>query len=116
VSRLFSALSAKIFVGVSLALLAFNIWTQLQLSGARSALKFQTDRAAALLKDKQLCEASIVSWQTIAAERQKRADDALATARQKSVIHTQTASTILKEVPVSDDQCVAAADLLKRYQ
>ena len=113
---LFSALSAKIFGGLAIALLALNVWTQLQLNGARDALKHEVTQHALTRKDKQLCEASIVSWKSIADARKVAADAALAAAQKQSVVHTERATTILKELPATADQCAATLELLRKYQ
>lgn len=113
---LFSAVSAKIFGGLSIALLAFSVWTQLQLMGARKALQHEVQQHALTTKDKQLCEASIAGWKSTAEARQQAADAALEAARKDTVIHTERASTILKEVPATSNECAATLELLRKYQ
>lgn len=115
-SSLFSAISAKIFGGLFLAALAFSVWTQLQLNGARDANTLLTAQLGKALADKALCSLSVETQKQLADARKREADAAMVAANKQTVVRTERANTILKEVPTADDQCVAALDLLRRYQ
>lgn len=60
------------------------------------------------------CSAATEKMQAAAAEAAARAKDALAAAARVRVARDQKAQVILQTVPVSDDQCVAVADLNRR--
>jgi len=114
-TNIFSAISAKIFAGLAVALLVYSGWTQLQLWGARSALKDATIQIVQLEADKRLANAQIENWKRAADERKANADKALEAAQNQTVIHTERSNTIMRESPVGE-QCAATLRLLEAYQ
>lgn len=114
---LFTGLSAKIFGGVAVASLAFNVWQGLQLSGSRDANRIlQTDLTSARA-DTRLCNMSIDNLKQLADERGKRADQAMELARQQTTVHVERAQDILQiPVPTPDKECEATLQLLKDHQ
>jgi hypothetical protein len=114
---LFSALSAKIFGGLAVALALFSLWQTLQLGGARDAIRTLQDQLTASKAETRLCSISVDAAKQLADERQKRADDLLAVARKDTIIHVDRATDILNiPTPTPDKECAATLQLLKDHQ
>lgn len=116
-TSIFSALSAKIFGGLAIAIALFAAWQTIQLSAARSANSSLTEQLSTAKAEKALCSLSVSNMKALADERGKRADLAVEIARKETVVHVDAARDILSiPTPTPDKECTATLQLLKDHQ
>lgn len=92
------------------------IWQYAVNSGLRADLATEKLKSTQLSASVEQQNKQVMEMAALAAKRQKEAEAALKAAEATANGHSSKATKILMAQPKSNDECVAALELLKEYQ
>ena len=98
------------------ALLVVIGWLWLSNSSLEKTVLRQTVENNKLIADIATQNKTIADFDRASQQRKAAAKEEMKKARVVEKAHTQKANRILVEVPTNSDECVAALDLLRKYQ
>ena len=102
-------------IGYGFLLLVIGLM-YLDLQATDKRLAVQRAKTAELEREIEFQNVAVNAWKADADKRAAEAKKAMAAAKKQDVVHVTKAQKILVEVPVNSDECVAALELLRKYQ